>query len=43
MIKGGKNLLGQKFFVTATGKTKNIPVEIVNPVFIDPENKRLTS
>ena len=43
MIRGGKNLLGQKFFVTATGKTKNIPVEIVNPVFIDPENKRLTS
>ncbi len=43
MIKGGKNLLGHKFFVTATGKTKNIPVEIVNPVFIDPENKRLTS
>ena len=43
MIKGGKNLLGQKFFVTVTGKTKNIPVEIVNPVFIDPENKRLTS
>tara|TARA_B100000579_G_scaffold419987_1_gene419186 strand:- start:8 stop:973 length:966 start_codon:yes stop_codon:yes gene_type:complete len=43
MIRGGKNLLGRKFFVTATGKTKNIPVEIVNPVFIDPENKRLTS
>ena len=43
MIRGGKNLLGQKFFVTASGKTKNIPVEIVNPVFIDPENKRLTS
>ena len=43
MIRGGKNLFGQKFFVTATGKTKNIPVEIVNPVFIDPENKRLTS
>ena len=43
MIRGGKNLLGQKFFVTATGKTRNIPVKIVNPVFIDPENKRLTS
>ena len=42
-IIGSKVLLGQKFFVTATGKTKNIPVEIVNPVFIDPENKRLTS
>ena len=43
MIKGGKNLLSQKFFVTVSGKTKNIPVEIVNPVFIDPENKRLIS
>ena len=43
MIKGGNNLLGQKFFVTVSGKTQNIPVEIVNPVFIDPENKRLTS
>jgi sarcosine oxidase subunit alpha len=43
MIKGGNNLIGQKFFVTASGKTQNIPVEVVNPVFIDPENKRLTS
>ena len=43
MIKGGNNLLGQRFFVTVSGKAKNIPVEIVNPVFIDPENKRLTS
>ena len=43
MIKGGKNLLGQKFFVTVSGKTKNIPVEIVNPVFIDPKNERLIS
>ena len=43
MIKGGNNLIGQKFFVTVSGKTQNIPVEIVNPVFIDPENKRLTS
>ena len=31
-------------FVVSTSKgTKNIPVEIVNPVFIDPENKRLVS
>ncbi len=43
MVKGGNNLIGQKFFVTASGKTKNIPVEVVNPVFIDPENKRLIS
>ena len=43
MIRGGKNLLGKKFFVTVSGKTKNIPVEVVNPVFIDPENKRLIS
>ena len=43
MIRGGKNLLGKKFFVTVSGKTKNIPVEVVNPVFVDPENKRLIS
>ena len=43
MIKGGNNLLGQRFFVTVSGNTKNIPVQVVNPVFIDPENKRLTS
>ena len=44
MIKSGNKLMGKKLFVsTSKFGTKNIPVEIVNPVFIDPENKRLTS
>ena len=43
MIKGGKKLVGKKLFVSTPKGTKNIPVEIVNPVFLDPENKRLIS
>ena len=43
MIKGGKKLLGKKLFVSSPNGIKNIPVEIVSPVFIDPENKRLVS
>ncbi len=43
MIKGGNKLMGQKLFVSTPKGTKNIPIEIVNPVFIDPENKRLVS
>ena len=43
MIKSGNKLMGKKFFVSTSKGTKNIPVEIVNPVFIDPENKRLIS
>ena len=43
MIKGGNNLMGKKLFVSTSKSNKNIPIEIVKPVFIDPENKRLTS
>ena len=43
MIKSGNKLMGKKLFVSTPKGTKNIPVEIVSPVFIDPENKRLTS
>ena len=43
LIKGGSKLMGAKFFVSTSKGTKNIPVEVVNPVFIDPENKRLVS
>ena len=43
MIKGGNKLMGRKLFVSSTYGTKNIPVEVVSPVFIDPENKRLVS
>ena len=42
LIKGGSKLMGAKFFVSTSKGTKNIPVEVVNPVFIDPENKRLS-
>ncbi len=43
MIKGGNKLMGKKLYVSTSKGTKNIPVEIVSPVFIDPENKRLVS
>ena len=43
MIKSGNKLMGKKLFVSTPKGTKNIPVEIVSPVFIDPDNKRLTS
>ena len=42
-FKSGNKLMGKKLFVSTPKGTKNIPVEIVKPVFIDPENKRLTS
>ena len=43
LIKGGNKLMGAKLFVSTSNGTQNIPVEVVNPVFIDPENKRLVS
>ena len=43
MLKGGNKLMGRKLFVSSTYGNKNIPVEVVSPVFIDPENKRLVS
>ncbi len=43
MIKGGNLMQGKKLFVSTSNGEKNIPVEIVNPVFIDPENKKLIS
>jgi sarcosine oxidase, subunit alpha len=43
LIKGGSKLMGAKLFVSTSKGTKNIPIEVVNPVFIDPENKRLVS
>ena len=39
LIKGGNKLMGAKLFVSTSNGTENIPVEVVNPVFIDPENK----
>ena len=43
LIKGGSKLMGAKLFVSTSSGTKNISVKVVNPVFIDPENKRLLS
>ena len=43
MIKGGNELLGKKLFVSSSKGSRNIPVTVVNSVFIDPENKRLVS
>ena len=43
LIKGGNKLMGAKLFVSTSNGTQNIPVEVVSPVFIDPENKRLVS
>ena len=43
MIKGGNKLMGKKLFVSTSKGVQNIPVKVVNPVFIDPDNKRLTS
>jgi sarcosine oxidase subunit alpha len=39
MVSGGRTRIGQKVFVAMPGPS--IPVHIVNPVFIDPQGKRL--
>ena len=39
MIKGGNKLKGKKLYVSTTKGTKNVPIEIVDPVFIDPEKE----
>ena len=41
VVKGGKNMLGQKLFIPMEHKTIN--VTIVDPVFLDKENKRLNA
>ena len=43
LVKGGKKLMGKKVYVSDPSKSETIPVEIVNPVFLDPKNKRLLS
>ena len=43
MIEGGNELIGKKFYVTQNKSLENINVEIVKPIFLDPENKRLLS
>ena len=41
VVKGGKNMLGQKLFIPM--EDKNINVTIVDPVFFDKENVRLNA
>ena len=41
VVKGGKNMMGQKLFVSM--ENKNINVTIVDPVFFDKENLRLNA
>ena len=43
LIKDGNKLMGKQVFVSDPLSFKTIPVKIVNPVFLDPENKRLLS
>ena len=43
LIKGGNELIGKQIFVTQTKNSENIHAEIVKPIFLDPENKRLLS
>ena len=41
VVRGGKNMLGQKLFIPM--ENKNINVTIVDPVFFDKENERLNA
>ena len=41
VVRGGKNMLGQKLFIPM--EDKNINVTIVEPVFFDKENVRLNA
>ena len=41
VVRGGKNMLGQKLFVPMENKIINVIV--ADPVFLDKENKRLNA
>ena len=41
VVRGGKNMLGQKLFIPM--ENKNINVTIVDPVFFDKDNVRLNA
>jgi sarcosine oxidase, subunit alpha len=41
VVKGGKNMLGQKLFIPMKNETINVTV--ADPVFLDKENKRLNA
>ena len=40
LIRGGKRKIGSRLFVS-TGNLNTIPVEVVEPNFIDPKNERM--
>ena len=41
VVKGGKAMMGKKLFIPMEDKTINVTV--VDPVFLDKENKRLNA
>ena len=41
VVKGGKNMMGKKLFIPMEDKTINVTV--VDPIFLDKENKRLNA
>jgi sarcosine oxidase subunit alpha len=41
VVKGGKSMMGKKLFIPMEGR--NINVTVVDPVFLDKENKRLNA
>ena len=41
VVRGGKNMMGKKLFIPMEDRTIN--VTIVDPVFLDKENKRLNA
>tara|TARA_B100000686_G_scaffold9382_2_gene9412 strand:+ start:1112 stop:4105 length:2994 start_codon:yes stop_codon:yes gene_type:complete len=43
LIKGGNQLMGKKIYVSKSNSSETVESEIVNPVFLDPDNRRLLS
>ena len=43
LLKNGNRLIGKKLYVSKSSGVENTEVEIVKPIFLDPENKRLLS
>ena len=41
VVRGGKNMIGKKLFVPM--KNRSINITVVDPVFLDKENKRLNA
>ena len=41
VVKGGKNMMGQKLIIPM--ENKQIKVTVTDPVFLDKENKRLNA